>query len=365
MASTNYSLFIGKSKPEEAPSEALRTLVSIDVSADVDNGIGFQLMFRLKQAQHSEFDLLRSRVFEPFNRCRLSLTVAGQPVVLFDGVITHLEAVVSQQPGSTDLQVMGRDLTVMLDLEEKRAIFKNLKDSSVARQVLGGYSDLQLQSQVIETRDSADSTDLSTHQLGTDLAFLRELASRNGYIFLIESSASGPRAYFGPESRTDLGLPTLTCNAGAATNVKSLRATYNAFQPGAAAVDYSDAKTGRPVLYRKVASSRAALAAKPEDPQRVLLETSTVIDSSERASVAAQAVVDSLANAVTLDGVLDTQDYGAILRPNYVVGVRGLGNTFDGKYYVRRVQYHFEKMNSTQSFTLSRESTGSTVTRFS
>jgi len=361
---TEFFLYVGPSRPVPLTRDVLRTLVSIEISEDVDQGTAFQLLFRMHQKDRTDFDLLRSQVMQPFYRCQLFVGLGANTQLLLDGVITHQEIVVSAQPGTTDLVVMGRDLSVMLDLEEKRAIFKNQKDSAIAQVVLGGYGDLLPSSTVVETRDSADATYFSRHQLGTDLAFLRELAARNDYIFYLDASRGGTQAYFGPEGRTDAGLPALTVNLGPATNVKSLRASYNAFQPAEAEVEYFDFGKRQPVSLTMTQASRAALGSNPVVARRRLLESSTVIDSNERANVTVQAAVDQAANALSLDGRLDTQDYGALLRPNYLIGVRGLGQSFDGQYYVRRVQHHVERANCTQSFSLSRESTGNAVSRF-
>jgi len=61
---------------------------------------------------------------------------------------------------------------------------------------------------------------------------------------------------------------------------------------------------------------------------------------------------------VTGNGEVDAVRYGSILRARRLVGVRGVGFSYNGLYYVRRVTHNIEPGKYTQSFTLSREGTG-------
>jgi hypothetical protein len=62
---------------------------------------------------------------------------------------------------------------------------------------------------------------------------------------------------------------------------------------------------------------------------------------------------------VTADGTVDAVRYGSVLRARGLVGVRGVGISYDGFYYVRRVTHTIKRGEYTQSFSLSREGTGS------
>ena len=64
---------------------------------------------------------------------------------------------------------------------------------------------------------------IPSHQ-GTDLAYIRELAARVGYVFYLEP---GPVpgmniAYWGPEIKVGMPQPALNINMDAHTNVESL-----------------------------------------------------------------------------------------------------------------------------------------------
>jgi hypothetical protein len=87
--------------------------------------------------------------------------------------------------------------------------------------------------------------------------------------------------------------------------------------------------------------------------------TVTGLDAAE-AAVRAQATLElSNENVVTVTGELDALEYGAALRARSTVGVRGVGLSYGGNYYVQSVTHTIQVGEYKQSFTLAREGTGS------
>ena len=70
------------------------------------------------------------------------------------------------------------------------------------------------------------------------------------------------------------------------------------------------------------------------------------------------AAVSRSPEPVTGNGEVDAARYGKVLRARRPVGVRGVGTSYDGFYFVRRVTHTIRKGTYTQSFTLSRDGTG-------
>ncbi|MCU0627110.1 MAG: hypothetical protein MUF21_11600, partial [Gemmatimonadaceae bacterium] len=75
----------------------------------------------------------------------------------------------------------------------------------------------------------------------------------------------------------------------------------------------------------------------------------------------AQARTDASMDTVTVEGELDAARYGGALRARSLVGLRGMGLSYDGLYYVKKVVHQLKAGRYTQKFTLVREGTGSTV----
>jgi hypothetical protein len=75
----------------------------------------------------------------------------------------------------------------------------------------------------------------------------------------------------------------------------------------------------------------------------------------------AQARTDATTDTVKVEGDLNTAKYGLPLQARGLVGLRGVGYSYDGLYYVKKVTHHLQTGQYKQKFTLTREGTGSTV----
>jgi hypothetical protein len=53
--------------------------------------------------------------------------------------------------------------------------------------------------------------------------------------------------------------------------------------------------------------------------------------------------------------------YGRVLKSRGLVGVRGVGNAFDGLYYVKQVKHSIKRGSYKQNFTLARNGLLSTL----
>jgi hypothetical protein len=83
----------------------------------------------------------------------------------------------------------------------------------------------------------------------------------------------------------------------------------------------------------------------------------TVTDALARGQADTDTSVDRV---ITAQGTLDTGRYGGMLEVRRPVGVRGVGDTYDGLYYVQQVTHTLEPQAGTytQQFTLAREGVG-------
>jgi hypothetical protein len=67
------------------------------------------------------------------------------------------------------------------------------------------------------------------------------------------------------------------------------------------------------------------------------------------------------AESVSATGSLDVTRYGAVLKARRLVGLRGVGEAFDGLYYVKSVTSKIKRGEFKQDFTLSRNGLISTL----
>ena len=355
-------LLTGPTVPLPAPVEVVRTLRSVEVTNDADRGDGFQITFSLSRGPLMDYTLLQSGAVAPFTRVVVAVAFGVVPEVLIDGVVTHHQLAPSNEPGGSTLTVTGRDVSLMLDLEEKNEPYPNQPDWLIASQVLGAgaYAPYGLVPAPVPTADVPLEVERITRQHETDLRFVQRLAERNGYVFYVEPVTVGVNtAYWGPENRLGLPQRALSVDLGAATNVKSLHFSTDALAPVETAGALVEPTTKAAIPIPSLPPlRRPPLAAAPLPARRRTLLREAANRSPAQAASTAVSASTRAPDPVTGTGELDNARYGGVLRARRLVGVRGAGLSYDGFYYVRRVTHTLRTGAYTQSFTLSREGTG-------
>jgi hypothetical protein len=356
-------MLIGQTIPLPAPAELLTNLSQIEVSSDATRGDGFQLTFQLSKKQPVDYDLLLNGSLDPFKRVVLAVVLGVTPEVLIDGVITQHQLTPSNEPGQSTLTVTGRDISIMLDLEEHNTLFRNQTDSIIVTQLLMNYAQCGLVGphRITPTFDVPIETQRIPRQAETDFAFINRMAMRNGFVFYVEPVTLGvTSAYWGPENRLSLPQPALTVGMGSLRNINSLSFTNDALAPVGATGSYVEPFSKTTIPIPALPALRIPpLALQPAQPRRtVLLRESANLDSAQ-AATSALAAATRAPEAVSGSGELDGVRYGAVLRARRLVGVRGAGFAYDGNYLVTRVSHALSRGSYTQRFTLTREGTGS------
>lgn len=353
-------LMMGKTVPLPASFEIGNALSEVEVRNDTGGeGDGFQITFTLGKDRGVEYGLLAAGALEPFSRVIIGVLLGVVPEVLIDGVITHHQVTPSDQPGRSTLTVSGRDVSVMLDLEEKDESYPNQPDFVIATSLLARYAQYGIVPMPMPTLDVPIMLQRIPRQSETDLRFLQRLAQRNGYVFYVEPLTFGVNtAYFGPENRLSLPQPALTQNLGDATNVTSLRFTQDALAPVSTAGTLLEPITKTAIPVPPLPSLRVPpLALRPSQPRRTVRLRQAANQSPAQAAAGAAAGVTNAPDAVGGEGELNAVRYGHVLRARKLVGVRGAGLSYDGLFYVRRVTHRITRGSYTQSFSLSREGT--------
>lgn len=353
-------LLLGKTVPVPTPYEIMTALTQVTVTNDAQQQDGFQMNFALSKDNAINYSLLASSLLQPFNRIIIGVLLGGSLEILLDGMIEHHQISPSNEPGGSVLTVTGRDVSTVLDLEEKNQEYPNQPDYLIIMRILASYSQYGLIPKVIPTADVPIEVERIPRQHETDLQLIQRLARNNGFVFYIEPLSLGSNsAYWGPEIRGGVSQPSLTINLGASTNVKSLNFSNDALAPVGTTGTFVEpiSKTSLPIP--SLPSLRVPpLVASVTSARRRILMRNTAHQTPLRAATAAIAREMQSPDSVTGQGELETVRYGHVLRARKLVDVRGAGFDYDGKYYVRRVTHTLSTGNYTQSFNLSREGTG-------
>jgi len=358
-------LWAGRSVPTPAPYELMQGLTQVQVTNTTDiHSNGFELRFTLAKEKTGEYGLLASGALDPDSRVAIGVLVGALPEALMNGVIFHHELTPSNEPGMSTLTVKGRDVSVMLDLEEKDEKFENQPDSLIVNRILLDYAEYGIlpPHQVTPTTDVPLEIQRIPRQNATDLRFIQQLAQRNGFAFYFTPMTLGvTNAYWGPQVRMGLPQPALSINLGASTNVKSLNFANDALAPESARGSFVEPITKSSITIPELPPLQVPpLVSSPRPARRTTRLRCTAPQNPAQAATTALAAATRAGDPVSATGELDTVRYGNVLRARQLVGVRGAGRAYNGDYYVRDVTHVLKPREGTytQSFTLSREGTG-------
>jgi hypothetical protein len=357
-------LMLGDTVPLPAPYEVVTALTQVQVTMDASGHDGFQLSLKVARDAVVDYSLVASGALDPFKRVVVAVLFGAVPEVLIDGVITHVQLTPSAEPGASTLSVTGKDVSQMLDLEEKNEAFPNQPDFVIAAGIIGSYAQYGLMPATSPTTDVPIELQRTPRQAETDLACLNRLARRNGYVFYVEPVTFGVNtAYWGPENRLSLPQPALTLGLGSQNNVRGIHFSYDGLAPVGTKVTILEPITGMTIPIPPLPALKVPpLAANPTVPRRSTLARDAAQQSAAQGVGTALSSAMNAADSVSAQGELDAATYGHALRARKLVGVRGAGLTYDGLYFVRQVTHTIVPGTSyTQSFSLSREGTVSTL----
>jgi hypothetical protein len=353
-------LLMGQTIPLPAPREALSALTSVEVTNDAKNGDGFQMTFTLTKDQPLDYSLLQGGALNPSTRVIIGVILGTMPQVLIDGIITHHQHAPSNDPGQSTLTVTGKDVSIMLDLEEKNEKYENQPDFLIVTRLIAGYAEYGLIPQVTPTTDVPIMLDRIPRQHETDLKFIQRMGERNGFVFYVEPLTFGVNtAYWGAPNRLSLPQPALSLGQGPSTNLKSLNFTQDALAPVNTSGTFVEPITKTAIPIPQLPSLRIPpLALSPTAALRTVLMRDTSNQNPAQAATSALAKATNAPDSVTGTGEIDSVRYGNVLRARKLVGISGVGVSYDGNYYVQRVTHSITRGDYKQSFTVSREGTG-------
>lgn len=367
--SISCQLLFGKTILTPLPASVLQAISQIEIVHDDENPGGFQILFnnmRAPGAAKIDYPLLELEQLKPFNRVRIQLLINTITYKLMDGFITHTELqpdINHNEPGV--YAITGQDIMIALDKETRIHTYLLLSDAAIVALILKDYRYLDLTPEIIPADQNMDTFNFRG-QCKTDLAFLRELAKRYGYEFYITSDAlTGSNiAYWGPPKRLGKMQQALSVNMGTSTNVSSIKFTYNALDPILYESGVLDSKLNEilPITTHRSLETPLSMGALTENLNRKRFLRGISGGNFLQALDIAQAQTDvSMRQVLQAVGELDVTRYNGILQARRLVGLRGVGVSYDGQYYVKRVTQLIKPGSYRQQFHLVRDGLGSNV----
>ncbi|MEL6159466.1 MAG: hypothetical protein AAFR18_09635 [Cyanobacteria bacterium J06627_32] len=366
------TLLAGKTIPAPLPRALTESVASVEVTHSDEARSGFQIVFQVGRDRKNYLDYphLRNAQLKPFSRVIIVVTLGPFPQVLMDGIITHQQLSPSNDSGGSTLTITGEDVSIMMDREEKTAEHPAQQEKAIATKIIAQYAQYGLVPKVISppALDTPNPAERTPTQQGTDLSYLKDMARRYDYMFYI---SPGPlpgsnTAYWGPSIRKGLPQKALSYNLGPNTNIESLNFQNDALSPKVVTGKVQDRLTGLTLPVVSVASLLPTLSGNPPDISSLVAVGRQAYRASGQniiqAFAQAQAQADSASrDTVTAEGELNALKYGGVLQARELVGLRGVGMSYSGNYYVKKVTHLITHETYKQKFSLAREGTGSAV----
>ncbi|HEY5912267.1 MAG TPA: hypothetical protein VJA21_16820 [Verrucomicrobiae bacterium] len=361
MPAVTFTLMISGSP---ASQELLQAIQQIEVEdhANMADMLRLRVVIGIKDGC-AGWSFVDDDVFSRLANIRLSVSVgSGQAETLMNAFVIETNANFANQPGSSILNVVAMDPTVLMNLEEKVKTWPNMADSDVANAIFSS-SGYKFNPIVDVTPWKRQENEQTLIQRGTDIQFLQRLARRNGFECFVETNGrSGVvEGHFHAPRLNQPPQGVLSVNMRDATNVNSFNARFDMLRPTSAEATNLDVQS-REDQQAQVTSSRLTALGRETaltgQQQRRILPTQTGLARTGELQAYAQALSDQSALAITAEGELNTVAYGGILRAKRPIMVRGAGQQFSGTYYVERVQHILTGDSYKQSFTLRRNALG-------
>jgi hypothetical protein len=391
------TLLMGATTPAVVPADLLGALTSIEVVQGSRCPSGFRLTFSADryppiQGVIDDYPLFSEGLLDPFVRVQILVTpFEASTQVLIDGFITRQELTIDENANSL-ITVLGEDVSVKMDLFEVSAEFPTLTDSAIVTQILGNYSSLGITASVTAPSGESAPSSWVPQQNSTDRYYVQMLAARHAFQFFVQPGASAGQntAYWGPPVTTGDRQKALTTNIRGSNNLLKLSLSYDSLAPTVtygSALDLTQtpavatpitvgSATQVPGLSSTAAipSSASSLASTPSSFTSQLSTLAlrgslllhpglTVTDAQNLGQAKTNRSAQELA---VVEGELDVDEYGAVLIAPGLVDLRGVGNRYDGSYYVKQATHVLNNINGawsyTERFVLTRGGTGKTIT---
>ena len=355
MADTTYTLQLNNAPADQS---LLDVITLIEVQDDAALASAFRMQVPIGLTDDGDWTWVAEDTFKPLTPVSISVQL-GSDVneQLMSGYITSHHVHFDKDPGASFLEVLGMDASVLMNIEEKIVAWKDLADSDIVTQILGTYG---FTPEVDSTQPSYSEDETTIIQRGTDLAFVRRLARRNGFEFFLDTDATSgtTTGHFHQPKLSDQPQTDLALAFGDNSNVRTLEAHYDALRPTTA--DASGLSIGDKSNQSASASSSdldplgadAVLDLLDQQPKSLLTHANAFDDAELQTR--AQAAVDAASWAISASGELDVTAYQAVLRARHTVLLKGAGTRYSGTYYVSRVTHSMTRDTYTQKFELTR-----------
>ncbi|HVR47483.1 MAG TPA: hypothetical protein VMT95_12710 [Candidatus Binatia bacterium] len=348
------SVMIGGSQDDELSAASV-----VEVVERMGETTTFRLRYPLN-IDNNDFPLLTDDRVSPGSVISILVPGGSEMVSLVKGPVRVQRCHFVHGGAGSYVDVEGSDSSIKMDREDRAAVWDSNLDSDSVSTVIANYG---LNDDVDATDGHHDETKHTLVQRSSDLAFVRLLAQRNGFVFWITSDKDGNEtAHFKrPPFDADPAL-TLTINLDT-PSLDNLDLDWDVERPTsslAAQLNLNDLSTidgevddsplallGASSLVAITGDTRSVHLIVPADDSGDLRarSESVLLDATTFVHVACQ----------TTMGVVPTP-----IRTHTVIKLDGLGSRHSGKYFVSSVRHTINELEHRMESELVRNAWGAT-----
>jgi len=360
------SLLIGPIVPIPAPRVVIDALDSVTVTTSAGETSGFQMSLAIdSRSQLNTLFLIAggqsSTPATPPLRVTMVITMNATPTVLFDGVMTRIEVQPGQSGARGSITVTGEDISRVMDnIDFSGLPYPAMPVPARVALICAKYAMFGLVPVVIPPifLDVPIPIERIPGHQGTDLQYLRQMASEAGYVFYVEPGPTPGMnvAYFGPEIKVGVPQPALNIDMDAHTNVESMNFSFDPTK-GVLPIVFIQNQATRapiPIPIPNLNPLQPPLGVLPTPLSNIRMMKDTAKLDPLRAIGRGVAEAAKSQDSVTASGSLSVLRYGRLLKARQLVGVRGAGLAYNGLYYVKKVTSTLKRGEFRQRFELTR-----------
>jgi phage protein D len=335
-------------------NDLYKCIQSITVNEDLDEGSSFEILLSLCKKDDGAWPHLDDENLRPWNRITIIAAFKDRADTIIDGYISHVTPTANGQTATMTVKISGVDGSYAMNILERCKVWTGKTYEEVAKEIIEAprYGFIAVLPE--EGGTAAAGPPPSIVQRATDHRFLRELARRKGYEFYM----LGGKGYFRSPDLSGTPQKVIAVNFGDETNCTDFHVEVDGTRPTEAIMRRIDPLTGQPQIASATASGLPSLGTTPLSDLRgqAQLEQTRVVVRRQGAATEAQMndFVQGLLRRhgwwVKATGKLNGLVYGRALRSKKLVTIKGLGRSYNGNYYVRKVMHRLGPRTYTMGF---------------
>jgi hypothetical protein len=338
-----------------APDETVASASRVEVVERVGQPTQYRIEYSL-DSEDGDFPLLKESNLGPGSELQVLVPTADGAECLVKGPIYGQEIHFEQGGSGSLLVVLGADSLITLDREDKVVAWSDLADSDAVSTILLHAS---LTPDVESTQAGHMETKHTLIQRETDLAFVRRLARRNGYLFWLSCDEFGiETAHFKRPPLNGGAKCDLVINlTDPRSNVTSLDICWDVERPTRADASEVDLNSKSDISGEVQRSPLTALGgtglADIVSDERVVHVHAPVDDNGDLQARGEGALIES-SFFLRASGATTLSALGKVVRSHTLVNLRGVGSRHSGLWFCSAVNHSIDPTEHTMAFELIR-----------